>query len=75
MYYDMYKRTGGNKDIDRDLSLTDIIIPKCMYNGCVVGYLEDYCLDRFADKGTLPQDVVKHLEDGYRVIVFYRLRH
>lgn len=75
MYYDIYKRTGGNKDIDRDLSPTDIIIPKCMYNGCAVGYLEDYCLDRFADKGTLPQDVVKHLEDGYRVIVFYRLRH
>ena len=52
-----------------------IFIVAALVIGCVVGYLEDYCLDRFADKGTLPQDVVKHLEDGYRVIVFYRLRH
>lgn len=75
MYFDMNKRFGGNKDIDKDLSPTDIVIPLCMYKGYVVGFLEDYCLDRFADKGSLPQDVVQHLEKGYRVIVFYRLKH
>ncbi len=75
MYYDMNKRAGGNKDIDNNLSPTDIIIPLCVYNGYVVGYLEDYCLDRFADKGSLPQEVVQHLENGNRVIVFYRLKH
>ena len=54
LYYDMRERIGGNKDIDKGLSPTDIIIPLCMADGCVVGYLEDYCLDRFEDKATLP---------------------
>ena len=74
MYYDLNNRSGGNKDIDSNLSPTDVIIPLCMYNGCVVGYLEDYCLDRFADKSSLPQDVVEHIEAGNRVVVFYRLK-
>ena len=43
-------------------------------DGYVVGYLEDYCLDRFEDKTTLPADVVQHLENGYRVVAFYRLK-
>ena len=73
LYYDMRERIGGNKDIDKGLSPTDIIIPLCMADGCVVGYLEDYCLDRFEDKATLPTDVVQHLENGYRVVAFYRL--
>ena len=63
LYYDMRERIGGNKDIDKGLSPTDIIIPLCMADGCVVGYLEDYCLDRFEDKATLPTDVVQHLEN------------
>lgn len=74
LYYDMKERAGGNKDIDKGLSPTDIIIPLCMADGCVVGYLEDYCLDRFEDKTMLPTDVVQHLENGYRVIAFYRLK-
>ena len=74
LYYDMEKQTGGNKDIDKDLSPTDIIIPLGMVNGAVVGFLEDYCLDRFEDKTTLPADVVQHLENGYRVVAFYRLK-
>ena len=73
LYYDMKERIGGNKDIDKGLSPTDIIIPLCMADGYVVGYLEDYCLDRFEDKATLPTDVVQHLENGYRVVAFYRL--
>ena len=74
LYYDMRERIGGNKDIDKGLSPTDIIIPLCMADGYVVGYLEDYCLDRFEDKTTLPADVVQHLENGYRVVAFYRLK-
>lgn len=74
VYYNMEKRIGGSKDIDKDLSPTDIIIPLYMVNGYVVGYLEDYCLERFEDKAILPMDVVQHLENGYRVVAFYRLR-
>lgn len=74
LYYDLEGRKGGNKNIGRDLSSTDIVRPLCFYGGCVVGSLEGYSLDRFADKSSLPQDVVEHIEAGNRVVVFYRLK-
>lgn len=74
LYYNLKNRKGGNKDIDCNISLTDIIIPETFYDGDVVGCLDASCLERYKDKNVFPKDIIEHLEKGYRVLAFYKLK-
>ena len=70
--YDEEKQQGGIKEwIPQQIGLSDIILPLTSTSNYVVGWMESSIWEVCTDSKDLSPDLIKHLEKGGRILVFY----
>lgn len=72
--YDSYKKIGGIKEWKKGIQLSDIILPLYINSKFIASWMDYSVYEIISDKDKVPSDVIEHMENGGRVIVFHYLK-
>lgn len=72
--YDTQTEVAGKSAWREGLKLTDIVLPLCVTNNAIIGWMDYSIYSVLADKGLVPTDVVSVLEKGGHTLVLYHRR-
>lgn len=75
LLYDLDEKRGSITDWKEGVRLSDIILPVYSCKDYIVGWMDYEVYSILADKERFSEEMVRHLKDGGRILVFYHLRN
>ena len=73
--YDKVSKKGSIKSWKiNELRLADIVLPVYATDDYVVGWMDSSVYEALVDKDSVPSDLVEHMDNGGRVLIFYHLK-
>lgn len=74
LYFNFSTKNGGLKNLGEKTSCKDVIFPLFADDIYCLGWIDQEIYSYIQDKDKIPQDVVNHIKNGNRSIVFYQLK-